>query len=119
DETFNVSGIEKQNVINWTYGLNNRQIKEVFDHYDDSLDQTLFFEYDRVGNRLQQQVDKKNDGTIDDCHLRRTFSEKSQRLIRNSVMMTGFVFSIDTCKQGQIGEYANMTFAEKRRLPTW
>jgi RHS repeat-associated protein len=41
-------------------------IKEVFDHYDDSLDQTLFFEYDRVGNRLQQQVDKGNNGTIDE-----------------------------------------------------
>jgi antitoxin component YwqK of YwqJK toxin-antitoxin module len=65
-ETFNVNGIEKQNVIDWTYDLNSRLIKEVFDHYDDSLDQTLFFEYDQVGNRLQQQVDKKNDRTIDE-----------------------------------------------------
>jgi RHS repeat-associated protein len=64
-ETFNVNGIEKQNVIDWTYDINSRLIKEVFDHYDDTFDQTLGFAYDFVGNRLRQTVDKGNDNVID------------------------------------------------------
>jgi RHS repeat-associated protein len=51
--------------IDWTYDLNSRLIKEVFDHYDDALDQTLFFDYDSVGNRLSQTLDKGNDGILD------------------------------------------------------
>jgi hypothetical protein len=37
-------------------------IQEVFDHYDDALDQTQEWEYDLVGNRTLQKLDKGNDG---------------------------------------------------------
>ncbi|MDR2116394.1 MAG: hypothetical protein LBP87_08430, partial [Planctomycetaceae bacterium] len=37
-------------------------IQEVFDHYDDTLDQTQEWEYDLVGNRTLQKLDKSNDG---------------------------------------------------------
>ena len=37
-------------------------IREVFDHYDDEFDQTQEWDYDLVGNRLEQRLDKGNDG---------------------------------------------------------
>ncbi|MDR0611015.1 MAG: hypothetical protein LBG58_12955, partial [Planctomycetaceae bacterium] len=61
DETFNVSGAEKTSKIDWTYDNAGRLIREVFDHYDDTLDQTQEWEYDLVGNRLSQKLDKGND----------------------------------------------------------
>jgi hypothetical protein len=45
DETFNVSGVEKISKIDWTYDNAGRLIQEVFDHYDDLLDQTQEWEY--------------------------------------------------------------------------
>ena len=39
---------------------------EVFNHYDDLLDQTLNFTYDLAGNRLEQALDKGNDSDIDE-----------------------------------------------------
>jgi RHS repeat-associated protein len=62
DETFNVSGAEKTNKIDWTYDTAGRLIQEVFNHYDDTLDQTQEWEYDLVGNRTLQKLDKGNDG---------------------------------------------------------
>jgi hypothetical protein len=60
DETFNVSGTEKTSKIDWTYDTAGRLIREVFDHYDDMLDQTQEWEYDLVGNRTLQKLDKGN-----------------------------------------------------------
>jgi RHS repeat-associated protein len=66
NETFNVAGVEKTNKIDWVYDNAGRLIQEVFDHYDDTLDQTLGFEYDLVGNRLQQTLDRGNNGSIEE-----------------------------------------------------
>jgi YD repeat-containing protein len=65
-ETFNIGGVEKQNVIDWNYDLNNRLIREVFNHYDDLFDQTQEWEYDLVGNRTLQKLDKGNDNIWDE-----------------------------------------------------
>jgi len=50
----------------WTYDGQNRLTQEVFEHYDDELDQTLAWTYDLVGNRLTQTRDLGNDGTVDE-----------------------------------------------------
>ena len=55
-----------QNTIDWTYDNLGRLTDEVFDHYDDALDQTEHFVYDLAGNRLQQTLDRGNNGTIDE-----------------------------------------------------
>jgi hypothetical protein len=57
-----IIGVEKTNKINWTYDTAGRLVREVFDHYDDTLDQTQEWEYDLVGNRTLQKLDKGNDG---------------------------------------------------------
>jgi RHS repeat-associated protein len=53
---------KKTSKIDWTYDTAGRLIREVFDHYDDTLDQTQEWEYDLVGNRTLQRLDKGNDG---------------------------------------------------------
>lgn len=71
-ETFwfdnNDDGVKDANVnnINWTYDQQSRLIREVFDHYDDQFDQTLEWNYDDVGNRLAQNLDKGNDSVFDE-----------------------------------------------------
>jgi hypothetical protein len=40
-------------------------IQEVFDHYDDTPDQTQEWEYDLVGNRTFQKLDKGNDSIFE------------------------------------------------------
>jgi hypothetical protein len=57
-----VAGTEKTSKIDWTYDTAGRLIREIFDHYDDALDQTQEWEYDLVGNRTLQKLDKDNDG---------------------------------------------------------
>ncbi len=54
-----------QNNVSWTYDDAGRVTDEVFDHYDDLLDQTQHFTFDLNGNRLARTVDTGNDGTID------------------------------------------------------
>jgi RHS repeat-associated protein len=44
------------NDIRWQYDDAGRLIKEVFDHYDDTFDQTSEWIYDLVGNRLKQTI---------------------------------------------------------------
>ena len=39
---------------------------EVFNHYDNLLDQTQYFTYDLTGNRLDRTLDVGNNGTIDE-----------------------------------------------------
>ncbi|MDR1962399.1 MAG: hypothetical protein LBQ50_01310, partial [Planctomycetaceae bacterium] len=56
------NGNAQKNEIGWTYDTAGRLIQEVFDHYDDTLDQTQEWEYDLVGNRTLQKLDKGNDG---------------------------------------------------------
>lgn len=51
-----------ENRMTWIYDNLGRLTDEVFDHYDNSLDQTEHFVYDLVGNRLSQSVDKGNRG---------------------------------------------------------
>src|SRR5262249_24724133 len=53
------------NHLTWTYDNRGRLTDEVFDHYDDRLDQTQHFTNDLVGNRLQRTVDEGNNGTVD------------------------------------------------------
>jgi len=55
-----------ENRMTWIYDNLGRLTDEVFDHYDNSLDQTEHFVYDLVGNRLSQSVDRGNDGTVDE-----------------------------------------------------
>jgi RHS repeat-associated protein len=47
------------------YDTAGRLIREVFDHYDDALDQTSEWIYDLVGNRTLQKLDKGNDKIFD------------------------------------------------------
>jgi RHS repeat-associated protein len=79
DETFWVDGTAKENHIDWQYDDAGRLITEVFNHYDNELDQTLRFEYDLVGNRLSQTVDKYNDNMIDQAFA--YFYDANDRLI--------------------------------------
>jgi YD repeat-containing protein len=53
------------NHLTWTYDNLGRLTDEVFDHYDDRLDQTQHFTYDLAGNRLLRTVDQGNNATID------------------------------------------------------
>ncbi|MEX0724942.1 MAG: hypothetical protein WD065_01650, partial [Planctomycetaceae bacterium] len=54
-----------ENNITWTYDDAGRLIDEVFNHYNNDLDQTQHFIYDLVGNRLFRTVDEGNDTSID------------------------------------------------------
>jgi hypothetical protein len=65
NETFWKNGTVNQNHIDWSYDNAGRLIREVFDHYDDNFDQTQEWEYDLVGNRLSQKLDKGNNGIFD------------------------------------------------------
>ncbi|MDR2754562.1 MAG: hypothetical protein LBC20_02540, partial [Planctomycetaceae bacterium] len=53
---------EKTSRVDWTYDTAGRLIQEVFNHYDGTLAQTQEWEYDLVGNRTLQKLDKGNDG---------------------------------------------------------
>jgi len=65
DERFWVDGHAKTNHIDWMYDNAGRLVWEVYNHYDDEFDQTLQWQYDLVGNRLLQKLDKGNDGIWD------------------------------------------------------
>ena len=54
------------NQIDWTYDNVGRLIDEVFDHYDDLLDQSQHFTYDLASNRLERTVDEGNNAVIDE-----------------------------------------------------
>jgi RHS repeat-associated protein len=79
DETFWIDGTAKENHIDWQYDDAGRLTMESFNHYNDELDQTLRFEYDLVGNRLSQTVDKYNDNIIDQAFA--YFYDANDRLI--------------------------------------
>ena len=49
------NGESQKSAIDWEYDNAGRLIREVFDHYDDDFDQTLEWDYDLVGNRVQQR----------------------------------------------------------------
>jgi RHS repeat-associated protein len=55
------------NQIDWTYDEIGRLTDEVFNHFDNTLDQTEHFTYDLVGNRLALTKDKGNNASIDDA----------------------------------------------------
>jgi RHS repeat-associated protein len=55
------------NHINWTYDDIGRLTDEVFNHFDDNLDQTEHFVYDLTGNRISKTVDKGNDASIEEA----------------------------------------------------
>ena len=55
------------NQIDWTYDDAGRLVDEVFDHFDDTFDQTERFVYDLLGNRLELTRDKGNDATVDEA----------------------------------------------------
>jgi RHS repeat-associated protein len=55
-----------QNTMTWSYDDLGRLIDEVFDHYDNALDQTEHFVLDLVGNRQTQTLDKGNNSTVDE-----------------------------------------------------
>jgi len=55
------------NEINWTYDDIGRLTDEVFNHFDDTLDQTESFVYDLVGNRKLFTKDKGNDSIVDEA----------------------------------------------------
>jgi hypothetical protein len=55
------------NHINWTYDDLGRLTDEVFDHFDNTLDQTEHFVHDLVGNRLSLTKDIGNNATIDEA----------------------------------------------------
>jgi RHS repeat-associated protein len=60
------NGDSQKNKIDWTYDNAGRLIREVFDHYDNSLDQTQEWEYDLVGNRLRQTLNRGNDVSVEE-----------------------------------------------------
>lgn len=51
-----------ENKIEWEYDEIDRLIAEIFDHFSDENDQSSQWEYDAVGNRLKQIVEKKIGG---------------------------------------------------------
>jgi len=55
------------NQIDWAYDDIGRLTDEVFNHFDDTLDQTEHFVYDLTGNRVSKTVDKGNDASIDEA----------------------------------------------------
>jgi RHS repeat-associated protein len=55
------------NQIAWDYDAAGRLVQEVFDHFDDTIDQTEGFVYDLVGNRVSMSKDAGNDSTIDEA----------------------------------------------------
>ena len=54
-------------------------IDEVFNHYDDLLDQIEHFTYDLTGNRVEKTLDKASDSTIDETTTY-TFEENDRML---------------------------------------
>ena len=55
------------NTITWNYDDVGRLVDEVFDHFDDSFDQSQQFVYDLVGNRKSVTTDRGNDSVIDEA----------------------------------------------------
>jgi RHS repeat-associated protein len=55
--------------IDWTYDAAGRLVDEVFNHYDDALDQSQHFAYDLAGNRLSRSVDLGSNATLDQVFI--------------------------------------------------
>jgi RHS repeat-associated protein len=82
-ETRYDSGSAETTRVDWTYDDLGRLTDEVFNHYDDLLDQSLHFTYDLVGNRLEQTLDKGNDATIDE-KVTYTFDDNDRMLTESN-----------------------------------
>ena len=82
-ETRYDSGTAESSRIDWTYDDLGRLTDEVFNHYDNLLDQTSHFTYDLSGNRLEQTLDKGNDSTIDE-KVTYTFDDNDRMLTESN-----------------------------------
>jgi hypothetical protein len=65
DDTGDAVPDSHTNQITWDYDAAGRLTDEVFNHYDDLLDQTQGFTYDLTGNRISRSLDNGNNATID------------------------------------------------------
>ncbi|QDU62393.1 tRNA(Glu)-specific nuclease WapA precursor [Planctomycetes bacterium Pan216] len=63
----------------WTFDELNRLTQERIDSSDDSLDRTVDYVFDLVGNRLRKAVDLGNDGTIEEL-IWSTYDENDRLL---------------------------------------
>lgn len=82
--------------IGWTYDAAGRLVDEVFNHYDDSLDQSQHFTYDLAGNRLSRAVDLGSNATLDQVFID-TFDANDRQLTStetagSSVQTTSFAY---------------------------
>jgi hypothetical protein len=82
--------------IDWTYDAAGRLVDEVFNHYDDPLDQSQHFAYDLAGNRLSRSVDLGSNATLDQLFVD-TFDTNDRQTISTetaggSVKTTTFAY---------------------------
>jgi RHS repeat-associated protein len=64
-ETFWFDDAAHTSEIDWTYDSAGRLVDEVFNHYDDTLDQSQHFAYDLSGNRLSRSLDEGLNNSVD------------------------------------------------------
>lgn len=93
------------NQINWTYDDAGRLIDEVFNHYDDLLDQSGHFSYDLSGNRLEQQVEKNidGDGIVDKETISYSYDANDR--------LTSELAEIDLNNDGSIDQTSSTTYS--------